>query len=302
MAHRSRSIALVGVLFAALLAPPVAAAQPNPCPDALAAAEAAYRERAYAAVEAPALACAYHAGAAPDEQVSAYRLLALALVKQDRLAEARGTIVKLLGVDYTYDADLTTDLPLYVGLVRVTRAQLGADAPAPPRPAAVATAGPVVSPVQVAIDVNTATAEALDGVPGIGPVLAGRIVAYRTQNGPFPSVASLESVRGIGPRSIQRMAPYLRAGGAGTSATGVDGVAGAAPPGAGPPSAGALVDLNSAPADVLVTLDGIGPALAARIVAFRAANGPFLRVEDVVQVRGIGPKTLERFAHQATVD
>ena len=301
--------ALVGLLVVGLLVPLVAVAQPSPCPDALATAEAAYRERDYAAVEASVLACAYHPDAAPGERVSAYRLLALSLVKQDRLAEARATVVQLLGVDYAYDADLTTDLPLYVGLVRVTRTQLGLGASAPPRPvpAAGAPAAPVVAPAAATVDVNAASAEALDAVPGIGPVLAGRIVAYRAQNGPFPSVASLEAVRGIGPRSIQRMAPYLRTGGA-VPAPALADVGEASPanlppmPLAEPTPAGALVDLNSAPPDVLDTLDGIGPALAARIVAFREANGPFGRVEDVVQVRGIGPKTLERFAHQATVD
>ena len=164
-----------------------------------------------------------------------------------------------------------------------------------------------MAPAAATVDVNAASAEALDAVPGIGPVLAGRIVAYRAQNGPFPSVASLEAVRGIGPRSIQRMAPYLRTGGAVPAPALAD--VGEASPANLPPMplgesarAGGLVDLNSAPPDVLDTLDGIGPALAARIVAFREANGPFGRVEDVVQVRGIGPKTLERFAHQVTVD
>lgn len=41
-------------------------------------------------------------------------------------------------------------------------------------------------------------------------------------------------------------------------------------------------------------LPGIGPALAARIVADRAAHGPFLRPEGLLRVRGIGPKTLDR--------
>ncbi|HET9951067.1 MAG TPA: helix-hairpin-helix domain-containing protein [Candidatus Eisenbacteria bacterium] len=41
-------------------------------------------------------------------------------------------------------------------------------------------------------------------------------------------------------------------------------------------------------------LPGIGPALAARIVAERAAHGPFLAPEGLLRVRGIGPKTLER--------
>lgn len=55
------------------------------------------------------------------------------------------------------------------------------------------------------------------------------------------------------------------------------------------------VDINLA--DV-ATLDrvllNVGPAKAAAIVAFREANGPFKRIEDLAEVKGIGAKTLEK--------
>ena len=54
------------------------------------------------------------------------------------------------------------------------------------------------------------------------------------------------------------------------------------------------MNLNTADASLLQRLPRIGPALAGRIVAYREANGPFRRVEDVVNVRGIGAKTLEQ--------
>jgi competence protein ComEA len=66
---------------------------------------------------------------------------------------------------------------------------------------------------------------------------------------------------------------------------------GAVPGAAGGP--GAVVHLNSATADQLETLDGIGPSLAARIVAWRAAHGGFHSVDDLGQVPGIGPARLE---------
>jgi competence protein ComEA len=69
------------------------------------------------------------------------------------------------------------------------------------------------------------------------------------------------------------------AGGGGAAA-----VAGAAP---GPP-----VSLNSATADQLDTLDGIGPATAAKIIAWRTQHGGFRSVADLGQVPGIGPKKL----------
>src|SRR4051795_10288778 len=73
-------------------------------------------------------------------------------------------------------------------------------------------------------------------------------------------------------------------GGAGAGAGGAAAVAGAAP---GPP-----VSLNSATADQLDPLDGIGPATAAKIIAWRTQHGGFRSVADLGQVPGIGPKKL----------
>ncbi|MGZ4509217.1 MAG: ComEA family DNA-binding protein [Blastococcus sp.] len=49
------------------------------------------------------------------------------------------------------------------------------------------------------VNLNTATVADLDGLPGIGPVLAQRIIDYRDQHGPFASVDQLDDVPGIGP-------------------------------------------------------------------------------------------------------
>lgn len=56
-----------------------------------------------------------------------------------------------------------------------------------------------------AIDINTATAEELEGLPGVGPVTAAKIVAEREQNGPFTSVDDLERVPGIGPKRVEQL-------------------------------------------------------------------------------------------------
>jgi len=53
------------------------------------------------------------------------------------------------------------------------------------------------------------------------------------------------------------------------------------------------INLNTATAEQLETLPGIGPALAERILAYREAYGPFTAVEDLLRVSGIGEKTLE---------
>jgi competence protein ComEA len=48
-------------------------------------------------------------------------------------------------------------------------------------------------------------------------------------------------------------------------------------------------------------LDGVGPVLAKRIVAYRAANGPFITLEDLDKVSGIGPAKFAQFKSQITV-
>jgi competence protein ComEA len=73
-------------------------------------------------------------------------------------------------------------------------------------------------------------------------------------------------------------------------------VIGAAPPaGAGPPGTApdGRIDLNTADQAALETLPRIGPALAARILEWREANGRFQSVEDLLAVPGIGEKVLE---------
>jgi competence protein ComEA len=73
---------------------------------------------------------------------------------------------------------------------------------------------------------------------------------------------------------------------------------GGAPGGTGP---GAPVDLNTADEAALDALSGIGPVLAARIVEWREANGPFTTVEELGEVSGIGDALLARLRDQVRV-
>jgi competence protein ComEA len=61
------------------------------------------------------------------------------------------------------------------------------------------------------------------------------------------------------------------------------------------------VNVNTADAPELTRLPGIGDVLAARIVAYRSAHGPFRTLDDLVAVKGIGPSTLSGFRELATV-
>ena len=55
------------------------------------------------------------------------------------------------------------------------------------------------------LDLNRATPEELDALPGVGPVLAGRIIEQRRRQGGFHDVRDLRAVRGIGPRLYARL-------------------------------------------------------------------------------------------------
>jgi len=59
------------------------------------------------------------------------------------------------------------------------------------------------------LNINTASAEQLESLPGVGPVTARAIIEYRQQNGGFRSVDELIEVRGIGPKRLEQIRPYV---------------------------------------------------------------------------------------------
>lgn len=92
---------------------------------------------------------------------------------------------------------------LYVPFEGEGPSEGGWGAEGPPAAARAPGAGP--GPV----DVNRADAAGLQAVPGIGPVLADRILRYRAENGPFRSVDDLVNVKGIGAKTLEDIRPYV---------------------------------------------------------------------------------------------
>ena len=62
------------------------------------------------------------------------------------------------------------------------------------------------------------------------------------------------------------------------------------------------ININTATVEELVKLERVGPKYAARIIEYRETNGPFKQPEDIVKVKGIGPKTFEANKDRITVE
>jgi competence protein ComEA len=65
------------------------------------------------------------------------------------------------------------------------------------------------SPAAGVVNLNTASAADLEGLPGIGAKTAARIIEYRQKNGPFKKIEELMNVRGVGEKNFLKLKPQI---------------------------------------------------------------------------------------------
>lgn len=64
------------------------------------------------------------------------------------------------------------------------------------------------TPVRV-VNINEANAQELNGLPGVGPKIAERMIAYRNQRGSFRTVEELQNVKGVGKKLFEKIRPFV---------------------------------------------------------------------------------------------
>ena len=134
------------------------------------------------------------------------------------------------------------------------------------------------------INLNTAGFDDFLRLPGIGKVKAKSILDYREKKGRFERIEEIMNVPGIGKKTFERIKDMIFV--EGENVPSIDEK--------NPTVSKSKLDINTATLDELIELPGIGEVKAREIIKYRTEHGPFTSVDDLIKVKGIGKKTLEK--------
>lgn len=147
---------------------------------------------------------------------------------------------------------------------------------------------------QEKININTASADELRQLPGIGSVIARRIIDYREKNGPFRKPEDLSLIFGIGPKKYSACQDLITVEAGKGEETGGERRS-------PPAKKSGKININKATQLELEQLPGIGPVKGLRIIEYRESHGGFKRLEELMEVYGIGPKTFASMKERITL-
>jgi competence ComEA-like helix-hairpin-helix protein len=135
------------------------------------------------------------------------------------------------------------------------------------------------------VNINTANAERLKTLSGVGQATAETIIKYREENGPFLTIEDIMNVPRVSQGRFDKWKDQITVG---------EATSPAAKKSLTKPAKAAKLNLNQATAEQLMELPGIGQQTASTILAFRAKKKRFTSIDDLLSIPGFGKIKLER--------
>ena len=149
------------------------------------------------------------------------------------------------------------------------------------------------------ININTATSEQLQQLPGIGPAIAKRIIKYRKREGDFQDIGEIKNVKGIGEKIYEKIKPYIKMGKIiRQEKIKKEEVIKKEEK----PTISGKININTATSEQLQQLAGIGPAMAERIIQYRKKWGNFQDIGEIQNIKGMGEKAYEKIEPYITIE
>ncbi|MDE6728539.1 MAG: ComEA family DNA-binding protein [Oscillospiraceae bacterium] len=118
------------------------------------------------------------------------------------------------------------------------------------------------------------------------------MIQYREEHGGFSGIREIVNVSGIGEKTFEQIRDKITVGDVPVNET---------PGTSSEPPEAALININTATAEELQTISGIGEVKAAAIIQYREEHGGFSDIREIVNVKGIGEKTFEKIRGQIEV-